>query len=133
VPREQRAFAHALIDEAGVDVVHGHSSHHPKPIEIYNGKLVLYGCGDFVNDYEGIGGHEKYRGELALMYFVGLDRGSNSLARVELTPMRMRRFRLQRGSRSEAQWLHAMLARESKSFGTRIELTHDHALILRGA
>jgi poly-gamma-glutamate synthesis protein (capsule biosynthesis protein) len=133
VPREQRAFAHALIDEAGVDVVHGHSSHHPKPIEIYNGKLVLYGCGDFVNDYEGIGGHVKYRGELALMYFVGLDRGSNSLARVELTPMRMRRFRLQRGTRNEAQWLHAMLARESKSFGTRIELTRDHALILRGA
>ena len=27
---QQRAFAHALIDEAGVDVVHGHSSHHVK-------------------------------------------------------------------------------------------------------
>ncbi|MEO6825184.1 MAG: CapA family protein [Nitrosospira sp.] len=30
VPRDQREFAHLLIDEAGADVVHGHSSHHVK-------------------------------------------------------------------------------------------------------
>ena len=36
-----------------MDVIHGHSSHHVKAIEVYNGKLVLYGCGDFRNDYEG--------------------------------------------------------------------------------
>jgi len=29
VPHSRRAFAHRLIDEAGVDIVHGHSSHHP--------------------------------------------------------------------------------------------------------
>ncbi|MCH1933163.1 CapA family protein, partial [Shewanella sp. A25] len=28
IAREQRVFAHALIDEASVDVIHGHSSHH---------------------------------------------------------------------------------------------------------
>src|SRR4249919_398417 len=46
----QRAFAHGLIDEAGVDIVHGHSSHHPKAIEVHGDRLVLYGCGDFLND-----------------------------------------------------------------------------------
>ncbi|MGZ8237038.1 MAG: CapA family protein [Methylobacter sp.] len=50
----QREFAHRLIDQAHVDVVHGHSSHHPKGIEVYRGKPILYGCGDFLNDYEGI-------------------------------------------------------------------------------
>jgi len=57
VPEEQRRFAHALIDRAGVSVIHGHSSHHPKAIEIYRNRLILYGCGDFLNDYEGIKGY----------------------------------------------------------------------------
>ncbi|HEX2284425.1 MAG TPA: CapA family protein, partial [Mycobacterium sp.] len=30
----QISFAHRLIDE-GIDLVHGHSSHHPRPIEVY--------------------------------------------------------------------------------------------------
>jgi poly-gamma-glutamate synthesis protein (capsule biosynthesis protein) len=37
-----------------VDVVHGHSSHHCKGAEVYRGRLVLYGCGDLISDYEGI-------------------------------------------------------------------------------
>jgi hypothetical protein len=45
---EQRQFAQRLIAEAGVDIVHGHSSHHPKGIEVFRGKLILYGCGDFL-------------------------------------------------------------------------------------
>ena len=54
IPLEQRSFAHRLIDQAGVDVVYGHSSHHVKGLEVYRKKLILYGCGDFLNDYEGI-------------------------------------------------------------------------------
>jgi poly-gamma-glutamate capsule biosynthesis protein CapA/YwtB (metallophosphatase superfamily) len=59
----QIRFAHRIID-AGVDVVHGHSSHHPRPIEVYRGKLILYGCGDTIDDYEGIGTYESFRHEL---------------------------------------------------------------------
>ena len=59
---EHRSFAHALIDQAHVSIVHGHSSHHPKAIEIYKNQLILYGCGDFLNDYEGIHGYEEFRG-----------------------------------------------------------------------
>ncbi|MBC7235480.1 MAG: CapA family protein, partial [Chloroflexi bacterium] len=55
IPIEHVRFAHGLIDEAGVDVIHGHSSHHVKGIEVYKGKPILYGCGDLINDYEGIG------------------------------------------------------------------------------
>jgi poly-gamma-glutamate synthesis protein (capsule biosynthesis protein) len=56
VSPEHHAFAHTLIDEGGADIVHGHSSHHAKAAEVYRTKLILYGCGDFLNDYEGIGG-----------------------------------------------------------------------------
>src|SRR6266566_4103575 len=72
IPREQIAFDHRLIDE-GVAVVHAHSSHHVKAIEVFKGRLVLYGCGDFLTDYEGISGYEEFRADLAMMYLVELD------------------------------------------------------------
>jgi poly-gamma-glutamate capsule biosynthesis protein CapA/YwtB (metallophosphatase superfamily) len=73
IPDEQVAFARTLIDQANVSVVHGHSSHHPRAIEIYRDRLILYGCGDFLNDYERIRGCERYRNDLVLMYFADLD------------------------------------------------------------
>jgi poly-gamma-glutamate capsule biosynthesis protein CapA/YwtB (metallophosphatase superfamily) len=56
VTNSQRNFAHTLIDQGDVSVIHGHSSHHPKGIEVYRSRRILYGCGDFLNDYEGIRG-----------------------------------------------------------------------------
>ena len=99
VPPEQRAFAHGLIDEAGVDVVHGHSSHHVKAIEVYRDRLILYGCGDFLNDYEGIEGNDEYRGELGLMYFPVLEWPAGRLLELELVPTRIHRFRVNRAGR----------------------------------
>jgi poly-gamma-glutamate synthesis protein (capsule biosynthesis protein) len=36
----RRKFAHRLIDECGVDLIYGHSSHHARGIEVYNNKLM---------------------------------------------------------------------------------------------
>ena len=36
----RRSFAHRLIDECGVDLIYGHSSHHARGIEVYKNKLV---------------------------------------------------------------------------------------------
>ncbi|HYK88182.1 MAG TPA: CapA family protein [Acidobacteriota bacterium] len=49
-PREHVTFAHALI-EAGADIIFGHSSHVFRGIEIYQGRPILYGAGNFVDDY----------------------------------------------------------------------------------
>jgi hypothetical protein len=55
IPQPQNPSKHAPAPPpAGVDVVHGHSSHHAKGFEVYCGKLVLYGAGDLISDYEGI-------------------------------------------------------------------------------
>jgi poly-gamma-glutamate synthesis protein (capsule biosynthesis protein) len=72
IPTAQGKLAHRLIDDLGADVVHGHSSHHVKAVELYRGRPILYGCGDFLTDYEGIVGHAEYRGNLAVMFFVTL-------------------------------------------------------------
>jgi poly-gamma-glutamate synthesis protein (capsule biosynthesis protein) len=131
IPRTQREFAHELIDTGAVDVVHGHSSHHAKGIEVYGGKPIIYGCGDFLNDYEGIAGHEDYRGDLSLGYFVTLDAATRELAELRIVPMRMLRFSLQDASRADAEWLRVMLAREGKELGTRAELDHDGEIMIR--
>jgi poly-gamma-glutamate synthesis protein (capsule biosynthesis protein) len=127
IDSSQIQFAHKLID-AGVDVVHGHSSHHPRPIEVYRGKLVLYGCGDVVNDYEGIGGYETYRDELRLLYFASIDPGSGRLGRLRMAPMRARRLRLDRATHDDAAWLHATLQNACRPFGTRIDREADGTL-----
>jgi poly-gamma-glutamate synthesis protein (capsule biosynthesis protein) len=128
VPAAQRAFAQALIESARVDVVYGHSSHHFKGLEVYRQRLILYGCGDFLNDYEGISGYESYRGELGLMYFPTLDARDGTLRRLTLTPTEVRHFRVNRARPDEARWIAATLDRESRAFGTRVEWTSNGEL-----
>jgi poly-gamma-glutamate synthesis protein (capsule biosynthesis protein) len=117
IPAEQRYFAHTLIDQAGVDLVHGHSSHHPRGIEVYRNKLILYGCGDFLNDYEGISSHEEFRGDLTLMYLPELDPDGQLLG-MDMWPMQTYRFRLQQASLDDGRWLARVLDRESRKLGS---------------
>ena len=133
---QERGFAHALVDVAGVDVVHGHSSHHPKGIEVHRNKLILYGCGDFLNDYEGISGYESYRSELTLLYLPSFEPVTGRLVRLTLAPMRIRNFRLNRAQDEEVRWLESMLNREGDKLGTRVEREDGERLALhwdRGA
>jgi len=128
IPSEQRAFAHKLIDRARVDVVHGHSSHHPRGIEIYRRKPIFYGCGDFINDYEGIRSHQAYRGDLTLMYFPTIDPATGELVRLEMAPLQIKRFQLHPASRSDAKWIRDTLAREGRKLGTTVTLTDGNIL-----
>jgi poly-gamma-glutamate capsule biosynthesis protein CapA/YwtB (metallophosphatase superfamily) len=131
IPSEQTNFAHRLIDEAGVDVIHGHSSHHVKGIEVYQQRPIIYGAGDFLNDYEGISGYEDYRADLALMYFVSMDPATGKLAHLQMTPVQIRHFQLNRASPADALWLTHTLNREGEKLGTRVDMNQGHTLTLR--
>jgi poly-gamma-glutamate capsule biosynthesis protein CapA/YwtB (metallophosphatase superfamily) len=130
VPTEHRRFAHALI-ESGFDLVHGHSSHHAMGIEVYRDKLILYGCGDFINDYEGIEGYKEFRGDLTAMYLPRLDVASGRLLSLRIIPMQIRCFRLNRPSPEDAGWLYGVLARESAKLGASVELREDRSFELK--
>jgi poly-gamma-glutamate capsule biosynthesis protein CapA/YwtB (metallophosphatase superfamily) len=130
IPHAHIQFAHKLLDSANIDIIHGHSSHHPIGIEIYNDKPIIYGCGDFLNDYEGISGYEEFRDDLTLMYFVRMAPLTGKLVSLEMVPMQIQRFRLQRASDLDIQWLHNTLDRESKRFNHRVELTDDNTLLV---
>jgi poly-gamma-glutamate synthesis protein (capsule biosynthesis protein) len=119
-PESRRRFAHALIDRAHVDVVHGHSSHHALGVEIYGGKLILYGCGDFITDYEGISGYEEYRPDLSLMYLPCVSPVTGQLQSCKIVPYKMNRFQLKHVASDDVQWIQRTLNRESKKYRTVI-------------
>jgi len=131
IPDAQKRFARSLVDKAGVSIVHGHSSHHPKAIEIYRDRLILYGCGDFLNDYEGIRGSEHYRDDLALMYFADLDPASGSLHALTLVPLQIKNFRLSIPLRRDIDWIRQRLDEECRQFGTRV-LESEGQLVVIG-
>ena len=131
IPRAHQDFARRLIDAGGVDLVCGHSSHHPQAIEVYRDKAILYGCGDFLNDYEGISGHESHRPDLCLMYLPSLEPATGRLVDCALMPMQIRGLRVRGASAIDAHWLREMLDREGAPFGTRVEPGDDGGLRLR--
>lgn len=131
IPEEHRRFARGLIDYAGIDIIHGHSSHHPKGMEIYRNKPVIYGCGDFINDYEGIHGHEEYRGDLSLMYFITMNISTGELTQLELVPTQLAKLRVNHATTADARWLAAMLNREGSRLNTQFSLHADNTIQLK--
>ncbi len=132
VDHDQVRFARRLID-GGVDVIHGHSSHHPRPVEVYRGKLVLYGCGDFIDDYEGIGGYEQFRDDLRLLYFASVAPGTGTLDALRMVPMQARKMRLCHASTGDSEWLRGVLDAISSGFGCRVSCQPDGTLAVRVA
>jgi poly-gamma-glutamate synthesis protein (capsule biosynthesis protein) len=98
-----------------------------KAIEIYRSRPILYGCGDFLNDYEGISGKEEYR-DLAVMYLPRLATPDGQLIELLLEVFRIRKFRLHRASREDPGGCRRGLTRGSRRFGTRAELREGNRL-----
>lgn len=133
VPRWQRDLARAFVDTCGADVVFGHSSHHAKAAEFHAGRLILYGPGDLLNDYEGIGGHENYLTDVALACFVGLDPAGESAVTCRLRPYTIRRFRLERAGSDTAARLAEVMARECGRMDTAVTRLPDGDLLIGGS
>jgi poly-gamma-glutamate capsule biosynthesis protein CapA/YwtB (metallophosphatase superfamily) len=129
IPDEQIRFAHLLID-GGVHIVHGHSSHHVKTVEAYRDRLILYGCGDLINDYEGIDGYEALRSDLALMYLATLDSEDGSLVEARLVPMQVRQFCLNRAAERDVKRLCDLLNWLGAPLGTQVQMEGDNRLSL---
>ena len=130
IPRDELRFVHALLERAPISIIHGHSSHHPKAIEVYHNRLILYGCGDFPNDYEGIAGYGQFRDDLALMYFAEINPATADVVALKMAPLQIRRFQLLPASSADVDWLLRSLDRESRRFGSRVELEPDGRLTL---
>ncbi len=91
---------------------------------------MLYGCGDLINDYEGIGGREEFRSDLGLLYLVTVEQATGTLTRLELIPIRRRRFRLERASTEDANWLADTLSREGARLATSVDVAASGKLVV---
>ncbi len=91
----------------------------------------MYGCGDLLNDYEGIGGYEAYHGELGLMYFVSFDTGSHRLVQLSMVPTQIRHLRINRAPPDAGDWLLQTLNRESGELGATVHQQPDGTFVLR--
>ena len=59
-----------------------------KPSRFIGIGSFFIGWGDFLNDYEGIGGYEKFRDDLVLMYFADIA-PAGTLAALEVVPLQI--------------------------------------------
>jgi hypothetical protein len=78
VSPENRAFAHDLID-AGADVILGHHPPHPKGIEVYHGKVILYAPSNVLRGHNGPNLDDGYLARFTL--------GPKSVEKVEVLPI----------------------------------------------
>jgi poly-gamma-glutamate synthesis protein (capsule biosynthesis protein) len=130
IPEEQRHFAQRLIELGAADLVHGHSSHHPRPMEVYRGCLILYGCGDLINDYEGIAHQAPIDPRLVCLYFVKLDADTGKLQQLEIVPFQLRRFQLKNAVHSQRQKLRAQWDAACQPFNTSLRNRRNGSYLL---
>ena len=131
VPQLHRRFAQRLIELGAADLVHGHSSHHPRPVEVYRGKLILYGCGDLINDYEGISSQGPFDPSAVSLYFAQISRKTGELQQLEIMPMQLRRLRLVHASATAQRSLQSLFETESRHFNTSLQAQADGSWLLR--
>jgi hypothetical protein len=137
-----RSLAHFLIDECGVDIVHGHSSHHVQGVERYHRKLIIYGCGDFVDDYAL---NEEYRNDLGAVWRVCVREEQDEenvevescrlvLDRLEIFPTRCDRFQvtLLDPDDDDHLWVQRKITRLSEDMGTTVrrDLGREHQVVV---
>jgi poly-gamma-glutamate synthesis protein (capsule biosynthesis protein) len=127
IPPEHRRFAHGLA-ELGFHLVHGHSSHHARAVEIAGGVPILRGCGDVPTDDEGIEGDEEFRDDPAVAWLPSFRGPPWRLEAFEAAVFRIRRMRLGAAPEADRDRLAAVLERESRPLGVRVEAAAGNRL-----
>jgi poly-gamma-glutamate capsule biosynthesis protein CapA/YwtB (metallophosphatase superfamily) len=125
IPDAHRRTARYLVEAGAVDVIHGHSAHHPLGAEVHQGKLILYGCGDLINDYEGITPGRADRLDLVCLHCATLA-SDGSLHRLDIIPFQLHRFRLRRPGREDREWLRASINRLAIPLRTTLASSGRH-------
>ncbi len=96
-PPEHRLFAHTLIDH-GADIIFGHSSHVARGIEVYQNRPIIYGAGDFIDDYAV---DDIERNDQSFLFMIDLNETTSS--HLLLYPTVIRDFQARRAGNSECK------------------------------
>jgi poly-gamma-glutamate capsule biosynthesis protein CapA/YwtB (metallophosphatase superfamily) len=129
VPAGHVQFAHRLVD-AGVHVVHGHSSQHPRPIEVYRNRLSCTAAATSSTTTRASRATRHTARPSGSCTRRTLRRDTGELVELRMVPIRIRRIRLERAAREEARWLRRLLRAISGASGGRIAEDVDGTLAL---
>jgi poly-gamma-glutamate capsule biosynthesis protein CapA/YwtB (metallophosphatase superfamily) len=105
-------FARMLVD-CGADIVFGHSCHVFRGIEIYRDRPILYGAGDFVNDYAV---DEVERNDESFIFIVRTE--GSRIAGLTLYPTVVSHMQTRLAGPREAIAIADRMQRLSEKFGT---------------
>jgi len=120
---EMRALARQLID-LGADLYWGHSNHTVQGVELYGGRPVLYGTGDFIDDYAV---DPVDRNDLSCLFEVWVDGGR--VTRIRLHPVRIAGFQVNLATGDDVQWMHRWLRDRMREFDTELVFEGDVGVI----
>ncbi|KAK3274053.1 hypothetical protein CYMTET_17744 [Cymbomonas tetramitiformis] len=130
--KERQWLAHRLLESRNVDMIWGTSAHHIQPIEIYNGKPIIYGLGNLMIPLPadlppGIP-PPRYRTRLAFLYNLALDFTQQKKESVPFTleavPIVSDDWKIDVvKNTSDLEWLFSKFNTISKAFGTKMERT----------
>jgi len=126
-PKSFTFCAHSMIDQCHIDIIHAHSSHHVQGIEIYKKKIIIYGCGDFVDDYAV---DKDYRNDLGFLYVAYLDIALKKWSKLELIPTRIKTFQVNKATGQDLVWLHTMMPQLCSEFGTSLSVTPEGHVVV---
>lgn len=113
-PAHHQPFARHLID-AGADIVFGHSCHVTQGIEFYKERLILYGAGDFIDDYAV---DQEERNDESFVFLVDVREGGG-VEHVQLHPTVISHCRAQLAQGQRAKEIALRMASLCAEFGTK--------------
>ncbi len=112
--RAMRRLAHECLD-LGADLYWGHSNHTPQGIELYEGKVVLYSTGDFIDDYAV---DPSERNDLSFLFLVEMDQAG--VAGLRLIPTAIDDCRVRVAQGEERAFLERTMQVKCAALGTTI-------------
>jgi len=114
-----QALAHEMLD-LGADLYWGHSNHTPQGIEIYNGKVIMYAAGDFIDDYAV---DPVERNDLSFLFMVEVQDGC--VSHVHLYPTAIENFRVRHAQGRERIFLQQSMQAKCSAWNTPITFKEE--------
>ncbi|MFC4549547.1 MULTISPECIES: CapA family protein [Halorussus] len=114
-PERFRRLARWLVEQ-GIDVVHGHSAHVFQGVEVRDGSVILYDCGDFVDDYAV---DSTLRNDRSFLFEMSVE--EDGVTSLRLLPTEISNLAVHQTSPSTAEWSRRRMRALSAPFGTEFE------------
>jgi poly-gamma-glutamate synthesis protein (capsule biosynthesis protein) len=102
-----------LLSE-GVDVIHDHSAHVFNAVEAREDGLILYDCGDFVDDYRV---DRELRNDRSFLFELTVDDGG-SATELRLVPVEIGDWQVRLATGDAARWCRETMVERSRGYGT---------------